>query len=93
MLSLVTEPDGNVVYLHADAAGIAQLERVLSRLKAALANGDCAHDHLHTPAWASDELSESMLGQEREKGCKQVHHLKIYGWTEEWASKHGLKKL
>jgi hypothetical protein len=34
-----------------------------------------------------------MLAQEREKGCKQVHHLKVYGWTEGWASKHGLKKL
>ena len=34
-----------------------------------------------------------MLAQEREKGCKQVHHVKIYGWTDEWASKLGLKKL
>ena len=93
MLSVVTNPDGDVVYIHADAAGVAALEAVVAYLKEALAAEDCPHDHLRFPSWAGSELTETMLSQERENGCRQVHHVKIYGWTDEWAAKHGPQKL
>jgi hypothetical protein len=43
-----------------------------------------------TEAWAGDgELTDA-------KGCEKegqlVQHLKIYGWTDEWAKKHGFLK-
>ena len=90
MLSVVTEPEGDVVYVHADAAGIEQLEKLVAYLKRGVQAGDCPHDHLHSESWAGSELTEKMLAQEKDKGCRQVHHVKVYGWTNEWASKHGL---
>lgn len=90
MLSVVTEPDGDVVYIHADSSGVAQLEKLVAYLKRTIEAGECPHDHLHSRSWAGNELTETMLDQERSKGCMQVHHVKIYGWTDEWASKHGL---
>lgn len=90
MLSVVTEPDGDVVYIHADIAGVTQLENIVVSLKQKIESGECPHDHLHSTSWAGSELTETMLAQERSAGCKQVHHVKVYGWTDEWASKHGL---
>lgn len=90
MLSVVTEPDGDVVYVHADAAGVVQLEELVAYLKKKIEAGECPHDHLRSESWAGSELTETMLAQEKIKGCKQVHHVKVYGWTDEWASKHGL---
>ena len=91
MLSVVTEPEGDVVYIHADASGVADLERLVAYLKDGISAGECPHDHFHSPSWGGKDLAETMLPQEREKGCKQVHHVKFYGWTEEWALRHGLK--
>ena len=90
MLSLVTDADGDVVYLHADSAGLEKLEGVIASLRRGLARGECEHSHLFTEAWGGGELAESMLSDEREANCKQVHHLKVYAWTEEWRQKHGL---
>jgi hypothetical protein len=93
VLSVVSEPDGDVIYVHADAAGVAMLEKVIAQLKKGLSAGDSPHDHLMSESWAGKELTETMLAKEKEKGCKQVHHVKIYGWTDEWARQHGLKKV
>lgn len=90
MLSVVTEPDGDVVCIHADASGVEQLEKLVAYLKRELQTGECPHDHLHSESWGGTDLTETMLSQEKAKGCKQVHHVKVYGWTNEWASKHGL---
>lgn len=90
MLSVVTEPDGDVVYIHADAAGVAKLEKLVEYLKRGISAGECPHDHFHSESWAGNDLTETMLSQEQAKGCRQVHHVKFYGWTDEWASKHGL---
>jgi hypothetical protein len=92
VLSAVAEPEGDVIYIHADAAGVAMLEKVVAHLKKGLGDGDCPHDHLMSLSWGGNELTESMLAQERAKGCKQVHHVKVYGWTDEWASRHELDK-
>ena len=90
LLSVVTEPDGDVVYIHADRAGLEHLRKTVDRLIKRLEKGECDHDHLHSPDWAGSELSTSMLQQEKDAGCKSVHHVKIYSWNDEWKTKHGL---
>lgn len=84
-LAFVTDQKGQL-FVHADAKGLAHLIGSLERLKKKVEAGECDHDHMHTDAWAGDELSES-------KGCEKdgeiIHHVKLYGWTEEWAKKHG----
>ncbi|MDB5346404.1 MAG: hypothetical protein JWP89_4781 [Schlesneria sp.] len=62
----------------------------MAYLKRKIEAGECPHDHLHSESWAGSELTETMLALERIKGCKQVHHVKVYGWPDEWAKKHGL---
>lgn len=91
MLSVVTEQDGDVVYVHADLEGLETLERSISALRRRVAQGECEHDHFFTETWGGSELTETMLPQERTDGCKQVHHLKLYGWSDEWSKKHGLQ--
>lgn len=90
MLSVVSGPGGDVVYIHADLEGLEALERSISALRRHVAEGRCEHDHFFTEAWGGSELSATMLEQERTDRCRQVHHLKLYGWTEEWSEKHGL---
>lgn len=90
LLSISSTPDGAEVNLHANLEGLRLLEGEIKSLLKALENGDCPHSHLMTPTWGSDTLSESMLDEERDEGCKQVNHLKLYAWTSEWQKKHGL---
>jgi hypothetical protein len=84
-LAVATDGKGQVM-VHADAKGLATLIESLERLKKKVESGECDHDHLFTDAWAGSELSDK-LGCEKEAAL--VHHLKIHGWTEEWAMKHG----
>lgn len=90
LLSVVLDPEGDVVYLHADRAGLGHLREALDRLIRSLDKGEYPHDHLMSPDWGSWELTTSMLESERERGCRTVHHVKIYGWDDEWKRKHGL---
>jgi hypothetical protein len=84
-LAFASDQKGQVM-MHADAKGLDVLIASLERLKKKVEAGECDHDHLMTDAWAGSELSERL-------GCEShgelVHHLKLYGWTEEWARKHG----
>ena len=91
MLSVVTEGTWDVVYVHADMAGLEELQKVLTTLKMHLKKNECEHDHLFTEAWGGNGLTASMLDQERAAGCVQVHHVKINAWTEVWRQKHGLQ--
>ena len=90
LLSVATSPEGDIVYIHANKAGLEQLSQVVERLKAKLEKGDCDHDHLFTEEWGGHELTASMLNAEQKENCKQVHHIKIYSWTSEWEKKHEL---
>ena len=90
MLSVITDREGDVVYIHADADGLAQLERTVSFLKRGLESGKCEHDHLFSQAWGGRELTETMLQKERDANCKQVHHVKLYAWSSEWRERHAL---
>jgi immunity protein 32 of polymorphic toxin system len=90
LLSVVTERDGDVVYIHADRAGLEHLRKSIDDLLEKLANGKPDHDHFHSPDWGGWDLTTSMLSSEKESGCKTVHHVKIYSWGEEWKRKQGL---
>jgi hypothetical protein len=90
LLSVVTEPSGDVVYIHADMAGLEYLRDVIDRLLEKLAKGESDHDHFHSNDWAGWDLTTSMLASEKDTGCKTVHHVKIYSWNKEWKEKHGL---
>jgi hypothetical protein len=84
VLTFVKGEEGEL-FMHADAKGLSVLIAALERLKKKAEAGECDHDHLMTAAWAGSELSEK-------KGLEAgelVHHVKLYGWTQEWAKKHG----
>jgi predicted transcriptional regulator len=87
ILTLVAD-DSSQLHLHADAAGLDLLIRNLERLRSKIAQGECDHDHMMTESWGDGALTESM-------GCEEegqvINHLKIYGWTDEWAKNHGFK--
>jgi len=84
VLAFVHGEEGELV-MHADAKGLAVLIGALERLKKKAEEGVCDHDHLITVAWAGSELSE----KKGPEAGELIHHLKLYGWTEEWAKKHG----
>jgi hypothetical protein len=90
LLSIVCGTDGDQVFIHADAEGLEHLAKSIKLLQNSLAKGNCDHDHLVSESWGSYELSESMLDNERKAGARQVHHVKIYAWPEEWRRKYGL---
>ena len=89
VLNLTQDPSG-VVHLHVDKNGLDCLITRLCKLRAHLENGECEHDHFMTESWAGQDLSEN--NQIMEAGHSTVHHLKVFGWTDEWATKHGFNK-
>jgi hypothetical protein len=90
LLSLVTSKDGDYVAVHAGVAGITLLIKELQALKRQLELDDCPHAHLFTADWAGDVLTTTKLADQEDEN-NIVHHVKIYGWNKEWASRHGLK--
>jgi hypothetical protein len=89
LLSFVTDQDGNQVFIHADKAGLEYLIQELTRLKKGIEDNDCPHSHFFSAEWGGDSLSLSKL-EDLPDEVNQVHHVKIYGWTEEWREKHKL---
>jgi hypothetical protein len=90
LLSLVTTPDGHTVHLHGDLVGLQLLHRRIGHLIDRLSREECDHDHFRSPDWAGWDLSTSMLQSEKAAECEQVHHLKVFAWTNEWKEKNGL---
>ena len=76
------------LFVHADAAGLDLLIRILSHLRKRIDEDQCDHNHLMTESWGGQGLTEVPAC---EKDGRIVHHVKIYGWTEEWARKHGMR--
>lgn len=88
LLSIVSDNEGQV-FVHADLEGIRLLIKELKHIEQGLEENECPHTHLHSESWAGWGLTESKLeNQEDEK--EQIHHLKIYGWNQEWKAKHNL---
>ena len=89
LLSFVTDQDGGMVSIHTDLAGIKLLISKFQWLQAKLEKDICEHTHLGS--WDRDELTPSKLSTQPSE-VHLVHHVKIYGWNETWATQHGLKK-
>ena len=89
LISLVTDQDGNQVFLHVDLAGVDMLLSELNYIKAELEKNDCPHSHLYSEDWGGSGLTATKLKDHKDEvNC--VHHLKIYGWNSAWKKKHEL---
>lgn len=91
LLSFITDATGRYVAVHADLAGITMLIDELESLREQLELNDCPHTHLfgYSP---NDKLTTTKLA---DQDCEVniVQQVKIYGWNEEWAQRHGLLSL
>lgn len=90
VLSVATNPDGDIVHVHGDLEGLKLLHEMLGRMIVSLGSGRCDHDHLRSEEWAGAELSVSMLESEKSEGYRQVHHVKLFAWNDERRKKHGV---
>jgi hypothetical protein len=86
VLCFVVGPDGEL-FIHADAKGMDILENSIKTMQTQLTNNDCPHDHLFSTSWGGGDLTEK---QGIQTGTL-IQHVKIFGWNEEWAQKHGFK--
>jgi hypothetical protein len=91
LLSFVTDATGGFLSIHTDIGGISLLIAELQALKEQLELNDCPHTHLFSEEAAGDDLTTTKLSDQQYE-VNVVHHVKIYGWNEEWAVKHGLKR-
>jgi hypothetical protein len=91
LLSFVTDTSGGLVSIHADLRGVEYLIEELERLRSQLLVDDCPHTHLFSSECAGDALTTTKL-RDQPGEVNIVHHVKIYGWNEEWARRHGLKE-
>ncbi len=90
LLSISSSADGAEINIHTNDEGLAELEKRIKSLRKQLKTGDCPHSHLMSESWGLSDLTETMLSTEKEAGCNQVHHVKLYGWTPKWQKKHDL---
>lgn len=61
----------------------------LDALRRQLELNDCPHTHLFSPVSGGSELTTTKLATQAIE-ANVVHHVKIYGWIKEWATRHGL---
>lgn len=90
LLSFVTNSSGGYLAVHADLAGITMLIDELEILREQLEQNECPHTHLFSPEAAGDELTSTKIADQEDENIV-VCHVKIYGWNEVWAVRHGLK--
>ncbi|MFI8735593.1 Imm32 family immunity protein [Ectopseudomonas toyotomiensis] len=90
LLSIATDPGGEVVHIHADLSSLKRLRSELERMIENLEQDQCDHTHLRPEDWAGYELTTSMLEAEKAAGFRQVHHLKISSWNDIWKIKNDL---
>jgi hypothetical protein len=90
LLAFVVSEEQDQIFLQLDKEGIEILMRSLERIKKHLDKGELEHEHLFSEDWGGWELS---LSDQVDKGKgKPIHHVKIYGWTDEWADKNGFDR-
>ena len=90
VLSVVASDEGNELSVHMTLAGLDTLIAHLSLLRRSFDKEGDTHSHLMSESWGVGDLTETMLVQERDSGASQVHHVKLYLWSEHWARNHGL---
>jgi hypothetical protein len=90
LFSLCADAAGEVSHVHADIEGLRELRTRIDALIGALEAGRVEHDHLFTETWGGEELTATMLAEERAAGYTVIHELKLLAWTPEWAERHGI---
>ena len=90
LLSFVTNENGTMVSIHADFGGVSRLIEELEFLRDTLRKNDCPHVHLFSEDALGDSLSTTKLHNHPAE-VNVVHHVKIYGWNDEWAVRHQLR--
>lgn len=90
VLSFITNSSGGYLAVHADLAGLTMLIDELESLREQLERNECPHTHLFSPEAAGDELTATKISEQEDEE-NIICHVKIYGWNEEWAVRHGLK--
>ena len=88
LLSFVTDESGQMVSVHLDLNGVNHLIDTLEGIRDELIEDDCPHRHL----FSHDEGLTSTMLFDQELEQKSVWHVKIYGWNDEWAQKHRLRR-
>ncbi len=89
LLSFAVNDDGTFLSMHADVAGLDLLIRSLVNLRQSAMDGECEHVHLFSDPDLGGELTTTKL-QNQPYEATSIMHLKLYGWTDEWAKRHGL---
>jgi hypothetical protein len=90
LLSFVTDDSGSFISIHADLNGVSALIDLLLEIKQQLEQNDCPHTHLFPRRGYGPYLTTTKL--ENHVGEINVaHQVKIYGWNDEWAVRHGLR--
>lgn len=88
LLSFVTNTEGSYLAIHLDLEGARYLRDEIDCIIEKLEEDDCPHTHLFPPPFG--ELTTTKL-QDQQGESNTVAEVKIYGWNEEWAKRHGLK--
>ncbi|HMO80872.1 MAG TPA: Imm32 family immunity protein [Pyrinomonadaceae bacterium] len=90
LLAFVVSEENDQIFLHLDKDGIEILMRSLERRKKHLEKDELEHEHLFSEEWGGWELTVS---DQADKGKgRPIHHVKIYGRTDEWADKNGFDR-
>ena len=90
LLAFVAAEGSDEIFLHVDKEGAGILIAALERIQRALESDEVDHEHLFSEEWGGWELSVS---DQVDKGRgRPIHHLKIYGWTDESAEKNGFAR-
>lgn len=71
-LTFELTPDAEELQIHANHEGLRHLIRILDLLQ----KQEEDHDHLTTPSWGGNDLSEELHGE----GHKLINHVKVYVW-------------
>lgn len=71
LLSFELSPDGTTLDIHGNADGLSVLQNAISR-----AIEQNSHEHLMSPSWAGDELTEEPQGQ----GTTVLKKVTIHIW-------------
>lgn len=71
LLTFELSPDGDQLEIHGDIAGLKDLSRAIAKVIETH-----EHEHLMTPSWGGNELTEESQG----KGARIINKVTIHIW-------------
>lgn len=89
LLSFAVNEECTMISLHADIGRLNLMIDSLVRLRDLVAAGKCEDLHFFADEALGGELTSTMLTDSASE-ARVAQHVKVYGWTEEWAKRHGL---